>query len=173
MNPNTPSQNSRRNWRDDAECAKPGRNPETWYPIGTAPKAVAQGREAKGVCRGCPVLERCLQWALDTAQNAGILGGLDEGERRKMQRRAADRRTQPGIDPAVVELADERTDAIRRMVIGQQLPTRAIARRLGVDAVTAAEAVWLLGLSTLEHATPRVHLVRLRKGNAGRQAVAA
>lgn len=44
---------------------------------------------AKAICRRCPVVERCLQWALDTGEEFGVWGGLSEGERRKLRRRAA------------------------------------------------------------------------------------
>jgi WhiB family redox-sensing transcriptional regulator len=160
MTTNPPPQNSRRNWRDRAECRKPVHDPETWWPIGTTnPAAVAQANKAKRVCRGCPVLEACLQGALDTGQDTGIWGGLDEDERRKMRRRAAERRQRPDVDPAALRLADRRRDAIRRMVIGQRLPVRHVARRLGVTQALAGEAIRLLGLDPVDQPAPRVHLV--------------
>jgi WhiB family redox-sensing transcriptional regulator len=42
---------------------------------------------AKLLCRGCPVQMTCLNYALDTAQDSGIWGGLTETERRRLQRR--------------------------------------------------------------------------------------
>lgn len=42
---------------------------------------------AKAVCRTCPVIEQCLQYALDTEEQYGIWGGLSENERRVILRR--------------------------------------------------------------------------------------
>lgn len=48
-----------------------------------------QIEEAKAVCRRCDVREQCLQWALETGQDAGVWGGLSEDERRALKRRRA------------------------------------------------------------------------------------
>ena len=42
---------------------------------------------AKEVCGECPVNTQCLDYALETNQDAGIWGGLDEEERRNIRRR--------------------------------------------------------------------------------------
>ena len=42
---------------------------------------------AKRICRGCPVSATCLSWALADGQEAGIWGGLTEGERHRLHRR--------------------------------------------------------------------------------------
>jgi WhiB family redox-sensing transcriptional regulator len=34
-------------------------------------------------------MEQCLQWALESGQDAGVWGGTSEDERRAMKRRAA------------------------------------------------------------------------------------
>ena len=41
------------------------------------------------VCRGCPVREDCLEWALETRVRYGVWGGLTERERRRLLRRSA------------------------------------------------------------------------------------
>lgn len=43
-------------------------------------------REAKAVCRACPVKAECLEWALDAGEKHGIWGGLSERERRRVRR---------------------------------------------------------------------------------------
>jgi WhiB family redox-sensing transcriptional regulator len=48
-----------------------------------------QIEEAKAVCRRCDVREACLQWALESGQDAGVWGGLSEDERRALKRRNA------------------------------------------------------------------------------------
>jgi WhiB family redox-sensing transcriptional regulator len=74
-------------WRDRARC-RPGSmiDPELFFPVGTTGPAEAQINTAKAICALCPVRVECLQWALDTAQDAGVWGGLSEGERRTLRR---------------------------------------------------------------------------------------
>ncbi|MFI2318404.1 hypothetical protein AMK17_37825 [Streptomyces sp. CB00072] len=79
------------NWRIAAVCR--GEDPDLFFPIGTTGPAIAQAEEAKAVCRTCPVMERCLQWALESGQDHGVWGATDEEDRRRMKRRAARRRT--------------------------------------------------------------------------------
>jgi WhiB family redox-sensing transcriptional regulator len=72
-------------WRDDALCRS--EDPELFFPVGSGPAAQATAARAKAVCRRCPVAEPCLDWALATGQDAGVWGGLDEDERRRLRRR--------------------------------------------------------------------------------------
>lgn len=41
---------------------------------------------AKKVCAGCPVVDECLAYALDTNQTEGVWGGLLPGERNRLRR---------------------------------------------------------------------------------------
>src|SRR5436190_4879507 len=87
----TPTASSRStismDWRDRAACLD--EDPELFFPIGNTGPAILQIEEAKAVCRRCPVIETCLQWALDSGQDAGVWGGLSEDERRALKRRNA------------------------------------------------------------------------------------
>jgi WhiB family redox-sensing transcriptional regulator len=74
-------------WRHRAACLD--EDPELFFPIGNTGPALLQIEEAKVVCRGCGVLEKCLAWALETGQDAGVWGGLSEDERRALKRRNA------------------------------------------------------------------------------------
>ncbi|MFE0580220.1 WhiB family transcriptional regulator [Streptomyces sp. NPDC058874] len=74
-------------WRHNAVCRE--EDPELFFPIGNTGPALLQIEEAKAVCRRCPVMEQCLQWALEAGQDDGVWGGLSEDERRAMKRRAA------------------------------------------------------------------------------------
>ena len=74
-------------WRHNAVCRE--EDPELFFPIGNTGPALLQIEEAKAVCRRCPVMEACLQWALESGQDDGVWGGLSENERRAMKRRAA------------------------------------------------------------------------------------
>lgn len=68
-------------WRHDAACrAIP---PETFFPLGEPGED-----KAKAVCAGCPVRDRCLDWAL-AHEDFGVWGGLAEDERRALKRAAA------------------------------------------------------------------------------------
>lgn len=74
-------------WRRFGACVRPSpREPfrtdrffETKIPINAI--------EAKKLCASCPVVEQCLDWALENNERFGIWGGLTERERRRMRRR--------------------------------------------------------------------------------------
>jgi WhiB family redox-sensing transcriptional regulator len=73
-------------WRHEAACRD--EDPELFFPIGTTGPALHQIDEAKAVCRRCTVNTDCLDWALETGQDAGVWGGLSEDERRALKRRS-------------------------------------------------------------------------------------
>jgi WhiB family redox-sensing transcriptional regulator len=77
-----------RGYASEATDLGPSRDvdPELFFPVGTTGPAEAQVQSAKAICALCPVREECLQWALDTAQDAGVWGGLSEEERRALRR---------------------------------------------------------------------------------------
>lgn len=62
------------NWREHAACRDA--DPDLFFPIGTTGPALVQAEDAKAVCRGCPVREVCLRWALENGQDSGVWGGL-------------------------------------------------------------------------------------------------
>lgn len=72
-------------WRHRARCRDV--DPELFFPVGTTGPAERQVEQAKAVCALCPVRSECLAYALDTAQDAGIWGGLTEEERRSLRLR--------------------------------------------------------------------------------------
>jgi WhiB family redox-sensing transcriptional regulator len=72
-------------WRHHALCRD--EDPELFFPIGTSGPALLQVEQAKAVCQRCSVTSECLQWALDSGQDAGVWGGMSEDERRLMKRR--------------------------------------------------------------------------------------
>jgi WhiB family redox-sensing transcriptional regulator len=69
-------------WRQRAACARPGVDPEWFYPA----KRTGGGR-AKRVCAGCRVQAECLADALAAPQllDLGIRAGLTELERRRLR----------------------------------------------------------------------------------------
>lgn len=78
---------SRKNWHGRAACRN--EDPELFFPIGNTGYAQQWIEDAKAVCRRCDVADRCLAWALDTGQDAGVWGGMSEEERRALKRREA------------------------------------------------------------------------------------
>jgi WhiB family redox-sensing transcriptional regulator len=79
------------NWRDSAACRT--EDPDLFFPVGTTGPALLQIEEAKAICRGCPVRDSCLEWALDNGQTIGVWGGTTETERRSLKRRRAGARS--------------------------------------------------------------------------------
>ncbi|MCU1361871.1 MAG: putative WhiB family transcriptional regulator [Ilumatobacteraceae bacterium] len=76
-------------WRGQAICRDT--DPDLFFPIGTTGQALVQIDRAKEVCGMCPVKSECLEYALETNQDSGIWGGLDEEQRRNIRRQAAAR----------------------------------------------------------------------------------
>lgn len=68
--------------RPDRACA--GMDPDVFFPDRGAAKAADRARD---VCRRCPVRQPCLDWALDTRQDHGVLGGTTPEERRTILKR--------------------------------------------------------------------------------------
>lgn len=66
-------------WRNRAAC--PDEEPELFFPIGNTGPALLQIEEAKAVCFRCEVTATCLEWAMESGQDAGVWGGLSEDER--------------------------------------------------------------------------------------------
>lgn len=74
-------------WRKSAACRT--EDSDLFFPQGTTGMWLAVIEQAKAICRRCPVTGQCLQWALETGQDAGVWGGLSEAERRSLKRRKA------------------------------------------------------------------------------------
>lgn len=69
-------------WQDYGNCL--GVDPDLFFP-----ERGASTREAKEVCRGCPVKVDCLEFALENVEKFGIWGGYSERERRRLRRQRA------------------------------------------------------------------------------------
>ena len=83
-------------WRAVAACREA--DPDLFFPVGTTGAAVRQIEAAKAVCRSCPSLDACLEFALSTGQDAGVWGATSEEERRAIRR--ARRRRAAAAAPA-------------------------------------------------------------------------
>ena len=72
-------------WRELALCRDSDAN--LFFPVGSTGPAIDQIESAKAVCAQCSVQESCLQYALQTNQEAGVWGGYAEDERRRLRKR--------------------------------------------------------------------------------------
>ena len=68
-------------WRDLAACV--GQS-ALFYP---AERDFASVREAKAICRECPVTAECLEHAIESGEVYGIWGGMGPKERRMLTSR--------------------------------------------------------------------------------------
>ncbi|MGH8896092.1 MAG: WhiB family transcriptional regulator [Egibacteraceae bacterium] len=95
--PHTQDEFGRQAWRGKAACLDI--DPEWFFPVGATGQALAQIEQAKAVCRRCPVIDECLEWALQTKQNDGVWGGMSEDERRAHRRRRNNAGRNNGTQP--------------------------------------------------------------------------
>jgi WhiB family redox-sensing transcriptional regulator len=70
-------------WVKEALCAQVDH--DLWFP--EKEKGCASTTAAKQVCRQCPVIAECLEYALQRGERHGVWGGLSERERRRMRPR--------------------------------------------------------------------------------------
>ncbi|QRY43140.1 WhiB family transcriptional regulator [Mycolicibacterium boenickei] len=69
---------NRESWQAKGACRN-HKTPDIWYPHKKSPPD--QTIEARSICIGCEVREKCLQYAMDHPDERGIWGGLTELER--------------------------------------------------------------------------------------------
>lgn len=78
-------------WREQARCLT--EDPEMFFPVGRGAVVYVRQREAVAICRQCPVISECLQWALAGELVEGIWGGTTEDEREELIRNRNRKRT--------------------------------------------------------------------------------
>jgi WhiB family redox-sensing transcriptional regulator len=71
-------------WRARAACSG---YPNTLFFPSSEVLDDAPVARAKAVCSVCPVVEDCLEYALETNQRSGIWGGTSEQERKSLRRK--------------------------------------------------------------------------------------
>ena len=72
-------------WRQMSACRDS--EPSLFFPVGTTGPALDHISAAKAICAQCSVKEECLQYALESNQEAGVWGGYAEDERRRLRKR--------------------------------------------------------------------------------------
>ena len=65
-------------WRRQALCAQV--DPDLWFP-----EKGGGTKDAKTICRRCPVLAPCRAWVIEADERFGVAGGLSERDRRKLR----------------------------------------------------------------------------------------
>ena len=68
-------------WQDQGNCV--GKDTEMFFLDVNlrGPSKAKQEREAKAVCKGCPVIAKCLNHALTVPEVYGVWGGMSADER--------------------------------------------------------------------------------------------
>lgn len=66
-------------WQELGLCTEA--DPEAFFP-----ERGGDVRPAKRICRQCPVIRQCLEYALENDERWGVWGGLSEMERRRLRR---------------------------------------------------------------------------------------
>lgn len=130
-------------WKDEGLCAQT--DPEAFFP-----EKGGSTREAKSICRVCPVRHECLWTALEAKERFGIWGALSERERRHLLRQLP-ALTSPVRDAAALDAvswlyAHISAAKLDPSVIENWLATPHLLARLtnaatAVDAEDDAEAV--------------------------------
>ena len=72
-------------WQEQSACRSS--DPEMFFPVGTTGLALDNIERAKMICATCGVQDECLDYALNTNQEAGVWGGYAEDERRRLRKR--------------------------------------------------------------------------------------
>ena len=79
----------RADWRAAGACAQA--DPDLFFPISSAGRALGQIAKAKAVCAVCPVRQPCLEFALEHDLGYGIWGGTTPAERQARRMAAGPR----------------------------------------------------------------------------------
>ncbi|MFF1358700.1 WhiB family transcriptional regulator [Streptomyces sp. NPDC058297] len=112
--------------------------PELFFPSGNSTAADVQERRAKEICGNCRVRTQCLEWALETGQDFGVLGGLTDRERRELHGRKAPWYEERGRSDMHKLIADKGDELLALMDEG--LKSGVIAERLGVSSQVVGAA---------------------------------
>jgi WhiB family redox-sensing transcriptional regulator len=114
-------------WDKTARCRY--EDPELFFPIGISPTALQQAEEARAVCQSCPLVEACLEWALETREPFGVFGGMTADERRDLRPSPASAVPGQG-SPSAARCWDAEDDI--RLWRSQGVSQREMADRLGI-----------------------------------------
>lgn len=74
-------------WTERARCAESGPDDATFYP-----DKWGRSTDAKMICRTCPVIQDCFEYAMTHNERYGIWAGLNTKEREEIRRQARGKR---------------------------------------------------------------------------------
>ncbi|MEV5485573.1 MULTISPECIES: WhiB family transcriptional regulator [Streptomyces] len=124
-------------WHDHAACRSTAHHqvdPEIFFP---EPDEMDRIRAAKALCAQCPVLNTCLDAALEGGDRDGIRGGMTEEERaplhRKFQHRLNYARVNAVLAGRDVHLTQAEREAVVRAAYQAGTPAEQLARLLKVS----------------------------------------
>jgi WhiB family redox-sensing transcriptional regulator len=69
-------------WQLRGLCRSGDYDPDLWTPTGR--NREEKSREAIEICKSCPVIKACAQWALSRREVYGVWGGLSENDRERI-----------------------------------------------------------------------------------------
>ena len=70
-------------WMDDALCREV--DSDLFFPERDEGPSL---RRAKAICRQCPVIQECLEWAVADPSLSGVLGGTSSRQRMQLRKEA-------------------------------------------------------------------------------------
>lgn len=80
--------NEHPNFKNEASCAY-APNPDLWFPEEHSGRVrwshTPEANQAREICRTCPALQECAEYALQFSDLSGIWAGMDRYERRAEQ----------------------------------------------------------------------------------------
>jgi WhiB family transcriptional regulator, redox-sensing transcriptional regulator len=72
---------------NEAACYNNGVDPDAFFPY--PHRTNSENKMAKKICKDCPVINECLEYALENNEVHGIWGGMSPKERQLLKRKRA------------------------------------------------------------------------------------
>ncbi|CDR10479.1 WhiB family transcriptional regulator [Streptomyces iranensis] len=123
-------------WHNQAACLPTAAHPvdpEIFFP---EPDEMDRIRAAKALCAQCPVLQTCLDAALEAGDREGIRGGMTEEEREPLHRNLPRRLDYVRVNATLagrdIHLTDAERRAVTRSAYQAGIPAARLARLLKV-----------------------------------------
>jgi WhiB family transcriptional regulator, redox-sensing transcriptional regulator len=71
-------------WLGDAACI--GEDPDLFFGTDAGKFSGPKTKQAIAICKDCPVIKKCLSWALQTGDGFAVLGGMTPQQRTRYRR---------------------------------------------------------------------------------------
>lgn len=118
-------------WMRNGICSET--DPELFFPTDGNTR---DSRQARELCQDCPVIQQCLQYALDRPTLEGIWGGATFKERRAIRRRRPDKKPKTVITETAIQDIVALRETTTYAAIAQQygITVRHVARIINEKA---------------------------------------